>query len=189
MQSDFDYKAYRYRWVILSIFCGLEFCNNVLWVTYAPISDISSNYFDNGYYGSTTSVNMLANIFLIMYVPGTIWGIYTMKKFQLKRALEISGGLTMVGSLLRYIAAIYRNQWGAGTTYIVMMLGQTLAGLGQPMLLNSPPAVASIWFPTNEREMATTIGSMFCPIGAALGQIFPFIFVTQKSKNGELRSF
>ena len=184
MVSDVEYKAYAYRWYILAMFCSLEMCNNIMWVTFAPISDISSSYFENGYYGSTTSINMLANIYFIAYLPGTLLGIFLMKNYNLKRTLEISGSLTMIGSLLRYIAAVYKNEWGVGSTYSVMMLGQTLAGLAQPLVMNAPPAVAAIWFPTDEREMATTIGSMFCPIGGAIGQIIPFLLVTQSSKNG-----
>lgn len=183
-----EYKAYSYRWLILTIFCSLEMTNNILWVTYAPISDIVSNYFGGGYYGSTTSVNMLANIFLILYLPGTGLSILLMKYFNLKRALEVCAFLTMFGALLRYIAAACRNDWGNENTYIVMLLGQAFAAMGQPMFLNSPPAVASIWFPTSEREMATTIGSMCAPIGSAIGQIIPFILVTQTSVNGEWTS-
>jgi hypothetical protein len=177
------YRAYSYRWLILAIFCSLEATNNILWVTYAPISDIVGNYFGGGAYGSTTSVNMLANIFLILYLPGTGLSIFLMKYFNLKRSLEICGFLTMFGAMLRYIAAMNRNDWGNENTYWVMLLGQAFAALGQPMFLNSPPAVASIWFPVEEREIATTIGSTFSPIGSAIGQIIPFLLVEQSSVN------
>jgi len=184
MDNESDYKAYGYRWFILAMFCGLELANNMLWVTFAPISDITSNYFGgSGYYASSTSVNMLANIFLITYLPGTALSIFMMKYFNLRKALAISGFLTMFGALLRYIAAANSNEWGIEATYAVMILGQVCAGIGQPMLLNSPPAVASIWFPTSEREIATTIGSMFSPIGSAVGQIIPFLLVSQTNNN------
>jgi MFS family permease len=127
---------------------------------------------------------MMANIYLILYLPGTAFSIFLMKYFDLKRSLEICGTLTMVGAMLRYVAAYNSNAWGIDTTYIVMMFGQSLAAIGQPMFLNSPPAVASIWFPVEEREVATTIGSMFAPIGSAVGQIIPFLLVTQSSRNG-----
>ena len=183
--KETEYRGYSYRWLILALFCSLELTNNILWVTFAPISDIVSNYFGGGYYGSTTSVNMLANIYLIFYLPGTGLSIFLMKYFNLKRSLEICGFLTMFGAMLRFIAASQKNEWGIANTYIIMLLGQTFAALGQPMFLNSPPAVASIWFPVEEREMATTIGSMFAPIGSAVGQIIPFLLVEQSSRNGE----
>jgi FLVCR family MFS transporter 7 len=183
MQSE--YRAYSYRWLILAIFCSLEMTNNILWVTFAPISDIASNYFGGGSYGSTTAVNMLANTFLILYLPGTGLSILLMKYCNMKRALEICAFLTTFGAMLRYIASAYRNDWGNENAYLVMLLGQAFAAMGQPMFLNSPPAIASIWFPTTEREMATTIGSMCAPIGSAIGQIIPFLLVTQSSINGK----
>ena len=179
-----EYKSYSYRWLILAIFCSLEMTNNILWVSFAPISDITSSYFGgHGQYGSTTAVNMLANVYLILYLPGTALSIFLMKYYNLKRSLEICGFLTMFGALLRFIAAYNSNSWGQQNTYIVMLLGQSFAAIGQPMFLNSPPAVASIWFPTHEREMATTVGSMFAPIGSAIGQIIPFLLVSQSSVN------
>lgn len=183
VESAAGYRAYSYRWLILAIFCSLEMANNILWVTFAPISDIVSNYFGGGYYGSSTSVNMMANIYLILYLPGTGLSIFLMKYFNLKRSLEICAALTMFGALIRYIAAFNSNDLGNENTYILMLFGQSLAAIGQPMFLNSPPAVASIWFPVEEREMATTIGSMFAPIGSAIGQIIPFLLVTQTSVN------
>lgn len=78
------------------------------------------------------------------------------------------------------IAAAYNNQLGYGYTYILMFIGQSLAALSQPTFLNMPPALASIWFPVKERDMSTTIASMFSPIGSALGELIPVIFVSQE---------
>jgi hypothetical protein len=178
-----EFKVYPRRWLILAIFCSLELCNNLLCFAFAPISDIAGNFFGGGYYGSNTSINMLANIILVMYIPGTCVSILLMKYFRMKRSLAICGLLTVLAALLRFIAAYNINSLGFANAYAIMMLGQALAGLGQPMFLNSPPAIAAIWFPVDEREMATTIGSMFSPIGSALGQIVPVLIVSQSSKN------
>ena len=57
-------KVYSSRWIVLSVFCILEMSNALLWVTFAPISDIAQIYFGGkeSYYGSTTSINMFVNI-------------------------------------------------------------------------------------------------------------------------------
>ena len=172
-------QVYKRRWTILALFSILEMSNALFWVTFAPISDIASNYFGGNYYGSITSINMLANIFLILFGPGTVLASMSMKKFKLKYTLIIASSLTLFGALLRYIAALCTDSLGNGNTYILMMIGQAFAAISQPMFLNLPPAIASIWFPTKEREMATTIGSMCSPIGNAVGQIIPVIFVSQ----------
>ncbi|KAJ1427351.1 major facilitator superfamily domain-containing protein, partial [Ochromonadaceae sp. CCMP2298] len=181
-QQEEGFTVYAQRWLILAIFCALEGSSNMIWVTLAPISDIAQNYFggvDGGFYGSSTGVNMFANMYLITYLPGTIFSTLLVKNLRYKRAMEICGALTLTGAFLRYIAALKAPQWGHECTYLVMLLGQTLAGLAQPMFLNSPPAIASKWFPISERDMATTVGSMFAPIGAAVGQVIPAMLVSQ----------
>jgi len=58
--DETEFKVYSNRWVILSVFCALEMSNALLWVTFAPISDLAQIYFGgkDSYYGSTTSINM-----------------------------------------------------------------------------------------------------------------------------------
>jgi hypothetical protein len=66
---------------MLSLFCLLQVANATLWMTFSPISDLAQNYFGGPYStnGSKTSINMLANIFLILYTPGSFVGFITMK--------------------------------------------------------------------------------------------------------------
>lgn len=77
--DDNEFIIYPYRWWIL--FSILEISNTMLWVTFAPINNLVSSYLV-GDYGSTTSVNMIANIFLILYGPGTILSIYLLNKYN-----------------------------------------------------------------------------------------------------------
>ena len=177
------YIAYRYRFYILAIFCGLEMANATMWVTFAPISDIAQSYFGSGYYASTTAVNMMANIFLILYGPGTVLSVFMMKSLGLRTSLLTAGALTVVGALLRYVAALCESSLGGPGVYWLMFIGQCFSAFAQPMFLNSPPAVSSIWFPVNERDLATTVGSMFSPIGNAVGQLIPVFLVSQSSKS------
>lgn len=177
-----ELKVYGFRWAILAMFCALMMTNALFWVTFSPISDITQHYFGSGsYYSSTTGVNMLANVFLIFYLPGTLFGVLLMKYCNLKRSFVIAGLMTVLGGLLRYIATLCADSLGEGTTYWLIFLGQAMAAMAQPVFLNMPPAVASIWFPVSERDMATTIGSMCSPIGNAAGQLLPILFVSETS--------
>jgi hypothetical protein len=158
----------------------------VLCYTFAPISDIAENYFGGGYYGSATSINMFATIFLILYTPGTIFGIQLMERCKLKQSLEVCGFLTSLGAMLRWIAALNRWRWGTQTTYTVMMFGQVLIAISQPLYLNAPALVSAAWFPLDERDFATSVGAMAAPVGAGLGQLIPVFLVSQHSKQGKL---
>eukprot|EP01031_Cornospumella_fuschlensis_P030857 gene30857-37289_t len=111
----------------------------ILWVTFAPISNLVQDYFDQESFAhSITAVNMMANIFYIMYAPGTILGNLSVSSF-----------------------------------------GQALAAIVQPFLLNMPATISMLWFASNERDIATTIGAMVCPLSLAIGQIIPVVLVSK----------
>jgi len=59
------------------------------------------------------------------------------------------------------------------STYYVVLLGQTMASFAQPCFVNSPGLLGANWFGVNERDIATTIASLFAIIGNAAGQIMP----------------
>ena len=40
-----EYALYTKRWGILAMFCLSNFANALLWVTFAPISDLAQHYF------------------------------------------------------------------------------------------------------------------------------------------------
>ena len=88
--KDTTHKIYASRWNMLAMFSFINFCNALMWVTFAPISDITEDYFGC----STTAVNMLAIIFQILYVPGTILGSMSMKSYGMRNTL-IFGGLLL----------------------------------------------------------------------------------------------
>lgn len=180
------YTVYTSRWYALAMFSWLELSNALLWVTFSPISDIASVYFgSNSLYGSTTYVNMLANIFLILYFPGTILAILSMEYLKPRKSLLIAGLLTAIGAFVRYWGALYSDTLGTENTYALILLGQALSAIAQPMFLNFPPAIASIWFPVDERDISTTIGSMSSPVGNAIGQIIPILIVYKRNQKGK----
>ena len=185
LEDNSEIVVYKRRWTVLAVYAMLVMANALLWVTFAPISDLTQHYFGiHSSYGTATSVNMLANIFLILYAPGSVLGMMLIKRYQPRKTILLAGLLTAIGAMLRYVGVSCFNTIGAGNAYIIVFFGQAFAALAQPMLLNFPPALASIWFPITEREVATTIGSMCSPIGNAIGQIIPIIFVEKKNESG-----
>ncbi len=178
-QINQDFIVYPKRWWALLLFALVNISNSMMWVTFAPISDQTKHFFDN--IGGNTSVNMLAVVFCIMYFPGTVLSVFTMKKYQLRGNLLIGSLLTLFGAVLRLIGAFCRKDLGAYGSYILILIGQLIIALGQPLFMNVPAALSSAWFPVNERDIATTVSSMFNPLGNAIGQIIPILFVDGNS--------
>ena len=77
----------------------------MLWVTFAPISDETNDYFDGI---GATAVNMLAVVFSITYPLGTVIGVITTKNFGLRGSVLCGGLLTVSGALLRLVGAASR---------------------------------------------------------------------------------
>jgi len=59
-----------------------------------------------------------------------------------------------------------------------LMIGSTIAAIGQPFYLNSPSFLASEWFGANEIAVATSVGTISFPLGALIGFLMPNYFFT-----------
>ena len=174
---------YCYRWVILLLYSLSSMANALMWVTFSPITSATESYL--GYLGNLSLINLLAVIFQILYLPGTILGVLCMKSFGLRHTLLIGLSMTTIGALLRLVGTLCYESISPGGLYVLLFLGQVLAALAQPMFVNIPPLIASEWFPASERDIATTVGSFCSPVGNALGQIISVAIVSTDS-DGEV---
>jgi len=163
------------------MYCLLSCMNSAMWNTFAPISDDSEVYFGV----SATWINFLAVVWSVIYGPGTVLGIYWFQKYELRSTLLLCASVTVIGSLLRYLAVSLRVSCGLGSTacYGLVLLGQVLIGIGQPIVCNLATGMASIWFPVEQRDRATTIGTVFNPLGNAIGSILPPLIVYSTAAN------
>ena len=59
-----DFKVYSYRWVVLLAFMFVVAINQLLWITFAPITGNAATY-----YGvSDLSIGLLSMSFMIVYI-------------------------------------------------------------------------------------------------------------------------
>ena len=166
------------RWIIICIYGFMNMANSQMWVSFSPISDLTTDFFDHTI--GKTGTNMLALVFSIFYLPGSVISGLLIKRYDIRIALLISGLLTTAGSLFRVLGIGLKDQLGATLAYSVTLLGQVLASLAQPFFMNIPAALTSTWFDISERDVATAIASMCNPLGTAVGQLLP-PFLVHKS--------
>lgn len=62
----------------------------------------------------------------------------------------------MLGALLRFLGTLAADR----VQYPIVMLGQTLGALAQPLIIFAPTKLAALWFPEHQRATANTIASM-----------------------------
>ena len=113
-------------------------------------------------------VNMVSMLFLITFLPGMLLSTFVFDKFGLRAGIVIGAVGQGVGAATKYF--INHGFW-------IVLVGQTLMGLSQPFLLDSPALVATVWFEDSLREIVITLGANFNIIGIAIGFIFPTFFV------------
>ena len=121
--------------------------NGTFWLTFAPIEPIASTYFGV----STTWVNALSAIFMLLYAPGSILSTYATHTTSLRGTMLMAAALMAASGWLR-AASAYAGA-GAGA-FALLFVGQSLAALAQPAFTNSPAKLASEWFSPNQRDLS-----------------------------------
>ena len=74
--------------------------------------------------------------------------------------LVLGSWLNMLGAVLRYIAVLKLIGMDDRFQFPVMMLGQTLCSLAQPLVIFTPTKLTAVWFPDHQRATANMIASM-----------------------------
>uniref|UniRef100_A0A8C8IKK1 Major facilitator superfamily (MFS) profile domain-containing protein n=1 Tax=Oncorhynchus tshawytscha TaxID=74940 RepID=A0A8C8IKK1_ONCTS len=144
----------------------LWFTSCLLWLTFAPVADHSAQFM-----GVTLDeINWLSMIYMVVAIPlsfGTTWMLDTL---GLRITLVLGSWLNMLGAVLRFVG-IMRNLPSAAN-FPVVMGGQTLCALAQPLVIFTPTKLAALWFPEHQRATANMIASMSNPLGILIASIF-----------------
>ncbi|MFQ5811860.1 MAG: MFS transporter [Anaerolineae bacterium] len=151
-----SYKVYGYRWVVLLAFMFAVVVNQLLWITFAPITSSAARY-----YGvSDLSIGLLSMSFMIVYIVISIPASWVIDTYGIRVAVGIGAALTGVFGLLRGLWA---------TDYTLVLIAQIGIAIGQPFILNAITKVAARWFPIQERATASGLGSLAMYLGIVVG--------------------
>mmetsp|Transcript_25736 Transcript_25736/g.45199 ORF Transcript_25736/g.45199 Transcript_25736/m.45199 type:complete len:426 (-) Transcript_25736:950-2227(-) len=168
-----EYREYSSRWLILTLFSLSTISNALMWVTCAPITEELSDI-----YGvSEFVVEICSLVYMAAFIPVVFPSNYILDEYGLRVGVLVGMTLTFFGALCRI---------GAFDSFYWVLIGQTLAAIGQPFLLNAPAKLATYWFRPDMRTEATTVGSAANSLGVAFGFIIPSIFVDGSSGKTEV---
>ncbi len=155
-QSGF--KVYGYRWVVLSVFMIVILTNQLLWITFAPITGDAARF-----YGvSDLWIGLLSMSFMLVYILVSIPASWIIDKFGIRISVGIGAIFTGVFGLLRGLVSY---------NYTLVLLAQVGIAIGQPFILNAITKVAARWFPVDERATASGLATLAMYIGILLGLI------------------
>ncbi|XP_076594739.1 solute carrier family 49 member A3 [Chaetodon auriga] len=178
------FKVYKRRWFILLVLCLLNCSNATLWLTFAPVADQSAQYFKV----SLEEINWLSLVYMVVAIPlsfGTTWMLDTL---GLRITLVLGSWLNMFGAVTRFCGSPPSPDYTI--MFPVVMLGQTLGALAQPLIIFTPTKLAALWFPDHQRATANMIASMSNPLGILLANIIsPMVVETPKQIPGLLIAY
>jgi len=150
------FKIYSYRWVVLLVFMIVVALNQLLWITFAPITGSAATY----YQVSDLSIGLLSMSFMIVYILVSLPASWVIDTYGMRLAVGIGAALTGIFGLLRGLVA---------PNYTLVLIAQIGIAIGQPFILNAATKVAARWFPLEERATATGLGSLAIYLGIVVG--------------------
>ena len=160
-----NFKIYGYRWVVLLVFMFVVAINQLLWITFAPITGSAASF-----YGvSDLSIGLLSMSFMIVYIVISIPASWTIDTYGIRVAVGIGVTLTGIFGLLRGLFA---------TSYTIVLIAQIGIAIGQPFILNAVTTVAARWFPVRERATAAGLGSLAMYLGILVALVLtPYLTI------------
>ena len=104
---------------------------------------------------------------MIFFIPVNFPSTSVLDNYGLRVGIALGMGLTTLGIWFRCLM---------GHSIFYAVAGQTIMALGQPFLYNAPPKISALWFPEEERLIATSIGAYANIFGVAVGCFIPSVF-------------
>ncbi len=151
-----SFRVYGYRWIVLLAFMSVVAINQLLWITFAPITGSAASY-----YGvSDIGIGLLSMSFMIVYIIISIPASWVIDTYGIRVAVGIGAALTGIFGLLRGLWA---------PDYTLVLISQIGIAIGQPFILNAITKVAARWFPIQERATASGLGSLAMYLGIVAG--------------------
>ena len=164
------YRETPYRWFFLVSYCLSVFVNQMQWVAYSAILTEFSIHYEKEQW----QVNMFSLIYMIIYPIACIPEAWMLDKFSIRISLILAAAFNIIGAGLKLLV---NKDESLASCYI----GQFIAGIFQPVLLNSPGKVAANWFREDIRTLICTICCLPVTIGSLVGFLWNLLFVDENS--------
>jgi MFS family permease len=149
-------RTYGYRWVMLVAFMLAIAVNQLLWISFAPITGDAA-----AFYGVTDlAIGLLSLVFMVVFIVVSIPASWVIDTYGIRIGVGIGAVLTGVFGLLRGLLS---------SDYTWVLVTQVGIAVGQPFVLNAIAKIAGRWFPMNERATATGLASLAIYVGIFAG--------------------
>jgi cyanate permease len=148
-----------YRWVVLTVFMLVMGVQQLLWITFAPITTSAAAF----YKVSDLDIGILSMIFMLVYILVSIPASWLIDTYGFRTAVGIGALFTGVFGIIRGVFA---------DSYSLVLVSQIGIAIGQPLIVNAVTKVAARWFILKERATATGMSWLAGYLGLIAGLTF-----------------
>jgi MFS family permease len=137
--------------------------SQILWLNFAPITTIMTKIFNV----TESDVGLLSMVWPLLFIPVSIPAGILIDGKGFKFGVSIGALIMAIFSVLRIFS---------GENFSMLLIFQSCAALGQPFVFNAISKLVTLWFPFEERALATGIGIMGQYIGMIIAMMLtPFL--------------
>ena len=176
IKKEIIYGETPYRWFFMISYCLLVFANQLQWVCFSAIATDFSNHYSKPLW----KVNMFSLIYMIIYPFACIPEAWLIDDYSIRLGLIVAAACNIIGSGLKLLV-------NKDNSLAFCYIGQIIAGLFQPALLNSPGKIAANWFREDIRTVICTICCLPINIGALVGFLWNLIFIKENATTEEFK--
>ena len=142
------FQTYNKRWYILFIFSWIAAAQYLTWNIYGPIS----TSVENAYRWSDTQIAMMPNLGTILFIIAVFPFCRLLEKKGLPFVTRLAAFLILIANILRVLST-------DETLFSVMAhLSSVINGIAGAVVMAAPPHLSAIWFPPEQRTLATCLG-------------------------------
>ncbi|KAG9289326.1 hypothetical protein G9A89_007887 [Geosiphon pyriformis] len=167
------YRVYKERWAGLIVIVLLNISSTFNWLTFSPIPNISTNYFNV----SLTTINMLSLEYMVVFIFVSFLSTPIIEKYGITRGLLIGALFNAIGTWVRFSATYFDE---ASKRFAIVAVGQTICAIADPFFITIPVMYAMTWFNESGRTTATMIATISLPLGEAFASISIPYFVSEQ---------
>ena len=161
LDDELQYPVYPQRFVVTGLFGLIQMMTSVLMNTINPIASYLSLV-----YGYPSIVINLGGLFYILMHP-----IFTFPAAYVIDTKGVRVGI-LIGSILGILGISSRLLVNIAGFWTII-LGQILAGIGRPFILNCQAKISATWYRSNQRAGVTQILTLIVNISLIIGILIP----------------
>jgi len=170
------FRVYGYRWIVLLSFMFIVGMNQLLWITFAPITGAAAQF----YHTTDLVIGLLSMSFMAVYIVLVIPSAWLIDTYGFRTAVGIGAVFTALFALTRGLFA---------SSFPLVFASQIGIAIGQPLIVGAVTKVAAAWFPTKERATATGLGTLAVYLGILVGMLITPALEVKYGMSGMLLAY